>query len=142
MVQDKYSKLLDDAFEKLPETKDTKTRFEIPKVRGHVQGNWTIISNFHQIAQTLNRPVQHLFKYLLKELAAPGDIKKNGIIFGTKIPASRINNKIEKYAEEYVVCNECGKPDTKMIKEGNFLFKRCLACGAKECIKTKNLKHV
>ncbi|MFH1440020.1 MAG: translation initiation factor IF-2 subunit beta [Candidatus Woesearchaeota archaeon] len=132
-----YNKLLETAYEKLPETQDVRSRFEIPKVVGHIQGNRTIISNFHQIASTLNRPVEHIFKYILKELAAPGDLKKNGIIIGTKIPAGRINEKIEKYAEEYVVCNECGKPDTKLIKEGSYLFKRCLACGAKHCVKAR-----
>ena len=139
MVQEEidYNKLLDYAYKKLPETKEAKARFEIPKVRGHLQGNRTIISNFHQISQTLNRPPQHVLKYILKELATPGELKKNGVIIGTKIPASRINDKIEKYVEEYVICNECGKPDTKLVKEGNYVFKRCLACGAKESVKAK-----
>jgi translation initiation factor 2 subunit 2 len=137
MSKDNYESMLDEAYVKLPEVRDIKTRFEVPKVRGHIQGNTTIISNFHQIAQTFNRPVEHMFKFILKELATPGDLKKNGIIFGAKVPASRINEKIEKYAVDYVYCGECGKPDTKLLREGNYLFKRCLACGAKLCINSK-----
>jgi len=132
-----YEKLLDDIYSKLPEKRDAKTRFEIPRVMGHIQGNRTIISNFHQIAQTLNRPVEHVFKFILKELATPGELKKNGIIFGTKVSASSVNEKIEKYAQEFVFCNECGKPDTKLVKEGNYLFKRCMACGEKQCVNTR-----
>lgn len=135
--EEEYNALLNEAYTKLPEKQEATSRFEIPKVMGHVQGNRTIISNFHQIASTLNRPVEHLLKYLLKELATPAELKKNGIIFGTKISASRINEKIEKYIEEYVLCKDCGKPDTKLIKEGNYLFKRCMACGAKQCVNAK-----
>ncbi|MFP4403418.1 MAG: translation initiation factor IF-2 subunit beta [Nanoarchaeota archaeon] len=130
-----YEKLLDTAYEKLPEKSKLVERFEIPKVRGHLQGNKTIVTNFHQIAQLLNRPVEHLLKYVLKELATPGNLVKNGVIFGTKIPASRLNEKLEKYVEEFVLCKECQKPDTKLIKEDKFLFKKCLACGSKQSVR-------
>jgi translation initiation factor 2 subunit 2 len=135
--EEEYDKMLTEAYERLPEVNDVMMRFEIPKVTGHLQGNRTIISNLHQIASTLHRPVEHLFKYLLKELATPGDLKKNGAIIGTKVAASRINEKIESYTEEFVLCADCGKPDTKLLKEGNYLFKKCLACGAKQFVKTK-----
>lgn len=132
-----YEEMLDSAYKQLPETQETKARCEIPKVMGHIQGNRTVISNFHQIASALNRSVDHVFKYILKELATPGELKKNGVILGTKISASRINEKIEKYAQDYVLCDECGKPDTKLLKEGSYVFKRCMACGSKHCIKAK-----
>lgn len=132
MVEMDYEKLLEKAYSDLPERKETAERFEIPKIRGHIQGNKTIVTNFHQIAQFLGRPVDHMLKFILKELATPGTLAKNGVIFGTKIPASRINEKIEKYVEEFVICKECGKPDTKLVKEDKYLFKKCLACGAKQ----------
>jgi len=130
-----YAELLEQAYKNLPEIKDTKERFEIPKVKGHIQGNKTIVTNFHQISHFLHRKVEHMLKFILKELAAPGDLVKNGLIFGTKIPASRINEKIEKYVEEFVLCKECGKPDTKLVKEDKFLFKKCLACGARQSVR-------
>jgi translation initiation factor 2 subunit 2 len=136
MVED-YEKLVDKAYKQLPETVEQEERFTVPKVRGHIQGNRTIISNFHQIATTLGRKPQHLLKYVLKELAAPGELKKNGVIFGSKMPAGRINEKIEKYVEEFVICKECKKPDTKLLKEGNFVFMKCMACGAKTSVKAK-----
>jgi len=132
-----YEKLLDKAHEELPEISNESERFEIPKVRGHLQGNKTIISNFSQIAQILGRKPEHLLKYLLKELATPGTYKKGYLILGSKIPASNINKKINDYAKIYVICKECGKPDTKLNKEGNFLFMKCQACGAKTTVKSK-----
>lgn len=130
-----YESLLEQAYEELPEVQDSKERFETPKVRGHIQGNKTVVTNFQQIAQFLNRPVEHLLKFVQRELATPGSMVKNGIIFGTKIPASKINEKIEKYVEEFVLCDECKKPDTKLVKEDKYLFKKCMACGARHSVR-------
>lgn len=134
MAED-YETLLKKVYSSLPEVAQSDVRFEVPKVTGHVQGNRTIINNFHQIADTLRRKPEHLLKYILKELATPGELKKNGVIIGTKIPASRINEKIEKYVENYVLCSECKKPDTQLLKDGGFTFIKCQACGAKHTVK-------
>jgi len=132
-----YLELLKKAREKLPEAAFEKQRFEMPKVIGHLQGNITVISNFRQIAQTLRRPTEHLLKYVLKELAAPGSLKPKGLLIGTKVPASKINEKIKQYAHEYVLCSECGKPDTIIEKEGEITYMKCTACGAKHPVKSK-----
>ena len=133
-----YKSMLEDVRKNLPEAVFIKERFEIPKVLGHMQGNRTIISNFLQIASALRRDVDHLLKYVLKELAAPGEIKKSGaLILGTKVPASRINEKIRQYANEFVLCIECGKPDTQIVREGELNYMKCTACGAKNFVKSK-----
>ena len=133
-----YKKMLEQGMKKLPESVFLKERFEIPKVRGHVQGNRTIISNFLQIASTLRRDADHLLKFILKELATPGEIKKSGaVIIGTKVPASRINDKVKKYADEFVFCSECGKPDTKIEKGAGLAYLKCTACGSKRHVKAR-----
>lgn len=133
-----YKKLLEQARKQLPESVFKKERFEIPKIMGHIQGNRTVISNFKQIAGALGRDSDHMLKFVLRELAAPGEIKKSGsVIIGTKVPASRINEKIKQYANLFVFCPECGKPDTKLEKEKAFTFIKCMACGAKHTVKTK-----
>jgi translation initiation factor 2 subunit 2 len=122
----------------LPEVVFIKERFEIPKVIGHIQGNRTVISNFLQIASALRRDVDHMLKFVLKELATPGEVKKSGsLILGTKVPASRINEKIRQYAIEFVLCLECGKPDTQIVKEDGINYMKCTACGAKNVVKAK-----
>ena len=133
-----YRKLLEEARKQMPEHVFSKERFEIPKVIGHVQGNRTVINNFLQIASALRREPEHMLKFVLRELATPGEIKKSGsVIVGTKVPASRINEKIKQYANYYVFCSECGKPDTKIEMEGNLSFLKCTACGNRNIIKSK-----
>lgn len=130
--------MLKETRESLPESVFEKERFEIPKIRGHIQGNRTILTNFIQIANALGREPNHMLKYVLKELATPGEIKKSGsVIMGAKVSASRINDKIKQYALIYVFCPECGKPDTKIEKEKVVVFMKCMACGARHPIKSK-----
>ena len=75
---------------------------------------------------------------MLKELATPGEIKKNGmVIFGRKVSSADLNAKIKKYVDEFVFCKECGKPDTEFLKEDNLLFVKCMVCGSKNTIKQK-----
>ena len=107
-------------------------------MKGHIQGSRTVISNFLQITNLLGREPEHMLKFVLRELATPGEIKKSGsVIIGSKVPASRINEKIKKYANSFVFCYECGKPDTKIEKEGNLSFIKCMACGSRHSIKSK-----
>ena len=135
---DNYKKLLEKARKELPDHIFQKERFEIPNVKGHIQGSRTVISNFLQIANLLGREPEHMLKFVLRELATPGEIKKSGsVIVGSKVPASRINEKIKQYANSFVFCYECGKPDTKIEKEGNLSFIKCMACGARHSIKSK-----
>jgi len=128
--------MLERGIKALPESAIEKSRFEVPKVKGHLEGNKTIISNFTQIASTFNRDIGHLLKYLLKELATPGEMRGGLLILKTKVPASKINEKIQKYATEFVLCYDCGKPDTKIEREKELSYLKCMACGAKHAVKT------
>lgn len=133
-----YDVLLKRARESMPASVLEKARFDIPSVKGHVEGNKTIISNFLSIARVLRREPEHLLKYVQKELAAPGEVNRSGLlVLGSKIAASRINEKIKQYADEFVLCSNCGKPDTEIKKEGDFCFLKCSACGAKNSVKSK-----
>lgn len=131
-----YEQLLKRGRAQLPESVFVRDRFEIPKPIGHIQGNKTIIKNFGKIAQALDRPAEHLLKYLLKELATPGTYKNNILTIGAKASANNIYNKIKQYAEIFVLCSECGKPETKIIKEGGFSQLRCMACGHKRAVRS------
>lgn len=133
-----YKELLQRARKKMPEAVFEKERFQMPKVSGHIEGKKTIIVNFVQIANTLRRKPEHLLKFLLKELAAPGELQRNNrLIIGTKVAASKINNKIKEYANEFVFCHECGKPDTDIKKEGNLSVMKCTVCGSRQIVKSK-----
>ncbi len=133
-----YEDMHSRALANIPESVKEADRFEVPKVTGYIQGNKTILSNFAQIAHTLDRRPEHLLKYILKELATAGEIKSSGIvIINSKISAVRLNDKVKQYAKEFVICRECGKPETVMQKEGDVNYLKCNACGTKYPIRGK-----
>jgi translation initiation factor 2 subunit 2 len=131
-----YEDLLKKAVEELPENVSGGERFTIEKIKGHLEGNKTVLVNLTKIAKDLGRNIDHILKYLLRELATPGKIIRGRIILGTKVSAVKINKKIKKYASEFVFCSECNKPDTKLSEEkGGIIYLKCLACGAKKPVK-------
>ena len=50
-----YKEMLKAAKEKLPKVQAKSERFELPKIKGRVEGNKTIIVNLFQIADLLAR---------------------------------------------------------------------------------------
>ncbi len=131
-----YEKLLNSAYEKIKKPEGNSERFEIPKIEGHFEGKKTVLTNFFQIASYLRRKPEQFQKFLLKELAASGQIEGERLVLNNKVPSARINPKIEAYAREFVLCKECGKPDTELVKdpEKRITFLHCLACGAKHSV--------
>lgn len=132
-----YEKLLEQAYNQLKPIEASRERFEIPNIEGHIEGTKTILTNLSQIASYLRRNQDHLLKFLLKELATSGSIKNGRVILQRKLPSLKINEKIQDYAKEFVICSQCKKPDTELIKEKSFLFIHCLACGAKSSVRAR-----
>jgi translation initiation factor 2 subunit 2 len=131
-----YKKLLEKAEKELPEKTISYERFKLDKIKGHLEGNKTILINLKQIAKHMNRKLEHLLKYLLRELATPGKVVRDRVILGSKFSASLINKKIKKYMSEFVICSECGKPDTELIEAESVTYLKCLVCGVKKPVKS------
>jgi|SRR3989344_7039479 len=132
-----YLKLLDKAVSNIPEDAVETSRIEIPKATGRIEGNKTIVTNFNQICSFFNRDVQHILKFLLRELATPAKLEESRLIFGRKVNPVLINKKLKEYADIYVFCPVCKKPDTHLITEGDKLYIKCTACGARNNVKEK-----
>ncbi len=132
-----YEELLEQAHKKIKKIDSTGDRFEIPKIEGHFEGKKTILTNFLQIASHIRRKPEHFQKFILRELATSGNIEGDRLILNNKIPSAKINAKIEDYVKEFVLCKECKKPDTEIIKEDRLTFVHCLACGAKHSVRGK-----
>ena len=129
-----YEELLEKAYKEIKPVESKTGRFEIPEVESRIQGNKTIFANFAQLCSYLRRKPEHVEKFLEKELAAKGKIEKDRLTLVKKISSSKLQEKIKIYTEKYVLCKECGKPDTEIVKQNNFFFIHCLACGAKHSI--------
>ena len=132
-----YEKILEEAYSKIKPVESKIGRFEIPAIEGLIEGNKTIINNLKPIASYLRRDINHLAKCLIKELAAAGSMKGDRLILTRKIPGKQISEKLKQYVDEFVVCKQCGKPDTELQKQNRLAIIHCLACGAKHPVRTK-----
>jgi translation initiation factor 2 subunit 2 len=129
-----YEELLNQAYGQVKQMEHNGNRFETPKLEGHFEGKRTILTNFFQIATYIRRDPEHFQKFILKELAASGQRDGDRLILNMKVPSSKIIFKIEQYVKEFVLCKECGKPDTELIRQERIQFIHCLACGAKHSV--------
>ena len=132
-----YEQLLNDAYGKVKKSESNGERFEIPKVEGHFEGKKTILTNFFQIASFLRRNPEHFQKFMLRELAASGQKEGDRLVLNMTVPSAKINQKVEQYVKEFVLCEQCGKPDTELVKEDRLSFVKCMACGAKHSVRSK-----
>ena len=136
-LADEYQLLLDRARKQIPPKVFEHNRFEFGLVNSLIQGNMTIIPKFKEIADTLRRKPQLLLKLLTRELATAGTIDSGGrAIFQGRHGNSTINELINRFIDIYVLCHECKKPDTQLLRENRFLFIICEACGARESVKS------
>ncbi len=137
MDLNKYSELLDKAYEKIPDNVKQSSRFEIPEVELRYEGKNTYISNFTKILSTLNRSKKHFCGIFLKTAGTMGEIRGNQLFLKSYYKPQVLNRLIKQYAKEYVLCNICNKPDTTVIRENKKQYLKCTACGARIEIKEK-----
>lgn len=130
-----YEKMLDDAKAKLPDVNIESARLEIPQPSVQIVGRQTIIKNAGAIAKAVRRDIKFLAKYLFKELAVPGSVRQNELVLLGKIKEDNIQKRIDDFVKDYVLCHECGKPDTSITTFEKNEFIKCEACGAKRAMK-------
>ena len=129
-----YNQMLDEARKKLPDIKKSNSRFELPKAVIDQTGRQTVIKNFSDIAKSLRREPKHIAKFLFKELAVAGSVSGAALTMQGKISRSLVDQRIGDYAKKFVLCHECGKPDTIMDKCQGIFFIKCEACGARRSV--------
>jgi translation initiation factor 2 subunit 2 len=105
-------------------------RFKVPKVDVFYEGNTTVLKNFDKIIDVLNRDADHFLKFLLGSVGTAGEISSGRVIFQGKIPMKTLQDRLDEYVNTYVICSECNRPDTHLMKKDRTLLIRCDACGA------------
>jgi len=130
-----YEKLLKRARDQLPEMTTKRERLELPKLSYARIGMRTVIFNFKEVADALNRDPSHLLKYMTGEMATAATIQGSRVIFQGKFLEDTFHRIMDRYMEVFVVCPVCKRPDTKIVKEKRLSFLVCSACGAKSSIK-------
>ncbi len=107
-----------------------------------LEGKSSVLRNFMDIAEKLRRDPEHLLQYLLRELGTPGTLEGRRVVFKSKVNAQQLVDRIKEYTVSYVICSECGRPDTKLVKEGRVHFLECEACGAQRPVTVKRAAAV
>lgn len=137
---DPYEALLKKAYSNVTEQSESTERFTVPDARVYIEGKTTILENFAEIADVVRRDQDHLMKYLLGELGTAGKIDGTRAIFNGKFESSLINGLVKGYVDDYVICSECGKPDTRLFKDDRILMLKCEACGSHRPVRKRKSK--
>ena len=137
-----YASLLKRASELTSIERVEDERFKIPKVDVFYEGNTTVFRNFDKVVQALNREANHLVKFFLGNIGTAGELTGGRLTFQGKIPAKTVQEKLNDYVEIYVLCSECNRPDTHLVKKGRTILIRCDACGAFRSIGSMKTRSV
>jgi translation initiation factor 2 subunit 2 len=134
-MPDDYAALLKRARTKVPEKVGTGERFVLPTVDLLQEGKTTVVRNMADILDKLNRSEDHMIPILLRELGTAGSYEDGRLVLQGKLSEDGINQRIAKYVETFVICGECGRPDTHLVKEERTTIVKCDACGAHRPVK-------
>jgi translation initiation factor 2 subunit 2 len=132
-----YKSMLDRAYEELPDQMETYERWTVPRPYVMRAGRRTVIMNFKEIADELRRDPEHLLKFLSGEMATLANYDGTRAVFQGQFRSDSIRNLLEVYANKYVVCPVCKRPDTRITRERRLYFLQCDACGARSSIGEK-----
>lgn len=130
-----YEALLKRAKANLPEHTNDGERFQMPDPDLFIEGKNTVFRNFADISESFRRDPDAIMAYLLRELGTAGNIDGRRAIFKSRLGVEQVKTRLKAYLNTYVLCSECGKPDSKLVKEGRILILECEACGAHRPVK-------
>jgi translation initiation factor 2 subunit 2 len=136
LLLDDYDTLLNRALAGITKRGSSGERFELPVASVSVIGARTIVSNFADVADRLNRDPHHVLKYLAKEMATAGSYEGGKGYFQGKFSRETISRLIGVYTNRFVICPVCRRPDTKVERRERLSFLVCEACGARSSILT------
>lgn len=126
-----YTSLVARAKAKIPEKKASHDRLQIPEPDIILEGKTTVFRNFGDIAAVLRREPDHILAFILTELGTAGRLDGKRVIFKGKVGTKQIVDKISDYVNAYVMCSECKRPDTQLLKEDRVLTLVCESCAAR-----------
>jgi len=126
-----YDEMLERGIEETPDIESSTGRFEVPDPEVRQEGHATVLENFQSVCRDLGREGSHLLGFLQDELGTSAHIDESGRARLTgEFSETRICDAVEAYTERYVLCSECGLPDTDIDREQGAEILQCAACGA------------
>ena len=134
--RDGYERLLDRVMSELPETvgKRGDRAIILNPILIH-EARRTIITNFKDLAEKLNRDPRHLARFIFKESGKPGVLDNERLMIQGKLSNDELRRLLKLYVKEFVKCPLCGGFDTKIVAEKRLRFLVCEVCGAKNPVR-------
>jgi len=130
-----YQALLKKAKCNLPEHIHDGERFQMPEPDLFIEGKTTVFRNFGEFAEAFRREPDAILAYLLRELGTAGNLDGRRAIFKSRLGTEQVKTRLNAYFNTFVVCSECAKPDSRLVKDGRVLVLECDACGAHRPVK-------
>ncbi|MBI4053489.1 MAG: translation initiation factor IF-2 subunit beta [Candidatus Diapherotrites archaeon] len=125
-----YEKMLDRLYMSLPEKTLSKERFEVPEASSFIQGAKTVVRNYSQLLKIMRREEKHLFRFIAKEIGTAASVEGGSLVLNGKFSQDQVRKLFMDYFKTFVLCPECGKPDTQVIAWQSVRALKCEACGA------------
>jgi translation initiation factor 5 len=119
---------------------DPSYRYKMPSVVGKIEGKGngikTVIFNITELALSLHREPTEVNKFFGCELGAQttyNEADDRAVVNGAHMD-QELQQCVHKYVEKFVLCPECGLPETTYSIKQGCIYHRCAACGAKEMV--------
>jgi len=132
-----YEKMLNLAYSQIPSVVSKHERLEVPRPQSTIVGRRgpTVVYNFKEICDTLNRDPHDVLKFLSKEMATYGTMTGSRVAFKGMFDTDALKRLLDRYVADFVTCPVCKSLDTRILKEKRLQFRKCDACGAKSSVK-------
>ncbi|MFW5919230.1 MAG: translation initiation factor IF-2 subunit beta [archaeon] len=130
-----YDEQLERALEDKPDIAGDDERFEVPEPEVRPEGHVTVYENFQETVDRLGRDEDHVLKFLQDELGTSAHLDERGRArLKGEFNQRRVQPVLDEYVDTYVICPECGLPDTKLTTEQGAELLECEACGARSSV--------
>lgn len=119
---------------------DPEYRYKMPtvfgKLEGRGNGSKTVIPNITAVGLSLHRDPGEVNKFFGCELGAQTtyNVETDRAVVNGHHTDKALQEMIHKYIEAFVVCPNCGLPETEYKIKSGVIFHKCAACGAKEMV--------
>jgi len=114
-----------------------KTKVNIPvPIVNRVGTSRSVWVNFSDVCNSLNRPTDHLFQFILAELGCEGSLGgENQFLLKNRYNNKHIESLLKKYVHDYVQCTNCKSTKTT-LKKDNSTRMQVLVCSICKSEKT------
>ena len=119
---------------------DPEYRYKMPSVFGKIEGRGngikTVIPNISEVALALHREPGEVNKFFGTELGAQTTYNADtdrAVVNGAHTDPV-LQEAIKKYIDVFVLCPQCGLPETDYKIKSGCIYHKCMACGAKEMV--------